>query len=92
MNTASAGPFVDARAAEGRGLSYELGLDVPQDNAEAAKWYAEAMKRYREVADQCSADPQGAIKQLFGSIRQQRPLTFRSGKVHPHSVATLSSN
>lgn len=51
----------DAEAQLNLGIKYDLGEDVPRDNAEAAKWYCKAAEQ----------------KQYYGRIRSRREVLQR---------------
>jgi hypothetical protein len=48
----------NADAQESLGKIYKWGKGVPQDKAEAAKWYAKAAEGYREAAERGNSDAQ----------------------------------
>jgi len=55
----------NANAQESLGKIYEWGKGVPQDKAEAAKWYAKAAEGYREAAERGNTDAQYKLGDMY---------------------------
>jgi TPR repeat protein len=55
----------NADAQDSLGAMYEWGQGLPQDKAEAAKWYAKAAEGYREAADRGDADAQYKLGDMY---------------------------